>query len=167
MAKIPKEWGLYRPKQKLAVRAELAALTGAGRPVRSTANGQNCDRWAPAVDRSGRPKQPESRALIPGRPARSTDPTREQSCSLSVDLSGRPTRLAADVHRSVHVGRPNRSTGLWCGRPTRSTDQACQPKSGPEKHVKIFLKNQRNWNLGFLYWLSLFIFYKKFPKCFL
>ena len=35
LAKIPKRWGLYRPKQKLAVRAELAALTGltVDRPV--------------------------------------------------------------------------------------------------------------------------------------
>ena len=93
LAKIPKRWGFYRPNQKLAIRAELAALTGSGRSARSTPNGQNYDRWATAVDRPGRPKQTESSALRPvdrpGRPSQSC-----QTCTdlcTSVDRPGRPT----------------------------------------------------------------------------
>ena len=65
LTKQSKRWGIYSPQTELAVRAELAALTGNGRPARSTANGQKYDRWATAVDRPGRPKQTESSALSP------------------------------------------------------------------------------------------------------
>ena len=123
LAKNPKRWGLYRPNTKLAVRAELAALTGNGRPARSTANGQKYDHWATAVDRPGRPKQTESRSLIPGRPARSTETTREQSCSLSVDrLVDQPTGLqtCTCLCTSVdRIGRPASGAVDRLGRPTK------------------------------------------------
>ena len=98
LAKNPKRWGLYRPIRKLAVRAELAALTGNGRPARSTANGRKYDRWATAVDRPGRPKQTESTVSAPvdpsGRPSQCL-----QTCTdlcTSVDRPGRPTPPLVD-----------------------------------------------------------------------
>jgi len=87
LAKNPREWGLYRPNQKLAVRlicqsdrppvdrqrSKIRPLEQTGRPP-------------------GRPKNTESRLLCSGRPARST------------------AHCASSVHKSVHVGRPIRST---------------------------------------------------------
>ena len=101
----------------------MAVWPTAGRPARSTANGQKCDRWAAAVDRSGRPKIPESRALN------------------SVDRSGRPTTCVASVHDCAH-----RSTDP-VDRPLGAVDRSGRPNwpgrhsAGSEKQCKIFSKN--------------------------
>ena len=122
LAKNPKRWGLYRPNRKLAVRAELAALTGNGRPVRSTANGQKYDRWATAVDRPGRPRKT------------ATVPVDRFCVCPDVHVCARRSTLRVDrplVRSTVRVDRP-----------------ACQHKTKSENLGKIFYKNLLSFSVN-------------------
>ena len=111
LAKIPKRWGLYRPKQKLAVRAELAALTGNGRPASRPSNGHILTRWSyRSTARSTQTNREQS--SLQRSTVRSTGPLCCQTC----------TSLCTSVDREID--RP------WSGRPTRSTGKACQPVPG-------------------------------------
>ena len=71
----------------------LGSVSTAGRPGRSTANGQN-----PTVGASG-------------RPTRSTEQLEERVNSLSVDRPGRPRFPES---KALWSGRPSRSTVLQC-----------------------------------------------------
>ena len=104
LAKIPKNWGLYRPKQKLAVRLI----------------------WQPDRLAVGRPGRPPTVRNVTVWAARSTPRYREQS-SL-VRSAARPTVPVAAKRAQVCARRSTQgSIGLWCGRPVRSADLACQP----------------------------------------
>ena len=87
MAKIPKEWGLYRPNRKLAVRADVAVLTGAGRLA-------------------GRPEKTREQSALSRSTARSTVyKTADVHGFVRVRSTGRSTgRLAQST---VPVDRPN------------------------------------------------------------
>ena len=128
--KTMKRWGIYSPNTKLAVRAELAALTGNGRPARSTANGRKYDRWATAVNRPGRPKQTESRTLCSGRP-----PGRPKQTESRALRPGRPSGSTVpkvpNVHSFVHVGR-------LPGRPDWPDRHSIEQKTGFKIFLKIF-----------------------------
>ena len=120
--KNTKQWGIYSPKTKLAVRLIWQPdRLAVDRPV----DRQRSYFWPLGKPGRppGRPKQTESSALGSGRPP------------------GRPRLCLPDVHKSVHVGQPQGSAGPWCGRPFRSTDLACQHRSGSETLVRNIFEN--------------------------
>ena len=100
LTKIPKEWGIYSPKTKLAVRLIFQPVTAGGRPPDRPPTVKN---MTVGGTRSTAQKQ---RAKLSGR---STAPVDRALC-------------LANVHKSVHIGRPT----LGYGRPARSTARACQ-----------------------------------------
>ena len=97
-----------------------------------------------SVDRPGRPLPgTENRVLCrstgpvnrPGRPGLS----REQKLS-AVDRVGRPALQQTWRARSVHVGRPSRSTDFKLGRPVRSTGRSQKTD---------FFWEKKTWHFGF------------------
>ena len=146
MAKISKNWGLYRPNRKLAVRLiwQPTGLRPAGRP---TANDHKYDRWGNSVDRPADRPDTESRALVPVD-RRVDRPDTESKALWSSRPFGRPTHCAsrraqpcAHLSDTGPVDRPVDRTREPCslylgGRPGGRPDQrACSLYRAVDREV--------------------------------
>ena len=128
LVKTPKKWGIYRPNRKLAVgliwQPDRLAVGRPGRPptVRNVTVG--------ATRSTARPTAQIQRAdsLIRSAARPTARPTAQIQRARLSDPVGRPAdrpTVPADVHKSVHVGRPAWSVSTVLG----------------QKHLlKIFLK---------------------------
>ena len=119
LEKTSLKWGIYRQLQKIAVYRIYA-------------------RNSLPVDRVGRPSNGQILIRCGYRSTASVD--REflrANSSPSVDRFGRPATESASVHVSVHVGRPERSTGFF-----GAVDRTSRPaKPGRQKSG---LKSEEN-----------------------
>ena len=119
LVKNPKRWGINSPQTKLAVRADLAALSAGGRPA-----GRPPTVIFLTVGRSrstARSTAQKQRAKLSGR---STEPNAWPTCTSLCTLVDRPVdRLGNPVDRPGRPPEPGRQ------------------QFGSEKHVKNISKN--------------------------
>ena len=138
LLKTNSKWGIYNPVEICPLAAEKGQIAlPVDRPVdRPTVTFLTVE---PNGRSPGRPSpDPESNSSLadrpPGRPeldtesrlsvrstARSTGGFSREQSSLAVDRPSQPASPAWLRARSVHVGRPARSTAHCYGRPVRST----------------------------------------------
>ena len=134
MAKIPKNWGLYRPNRKLAVRLiwqpDRLAVDRPGRPptVRNMIVGANRSTARPTaeiqrvglsdpVDRPVDRPDTESKALWSGRPTGPVSARRAQGCARRSTVTvDRPL-----VRSTRAVDRPGLSATVWVRNWVRKT----------------------------------------------
>ena len=123
VVKQPQNPHIYR-LEKTSRWGIFSALAADGRPARSTANGQNSDRWSlgrPArstaawnreqsflpVDRPGRPGLSREQKLSGGRPGRSTSPPADLACTFCARRSTVPVDRPGRPHNAI-VDQPGR-----------------------------------------------------------
>ena len=107
LAKIPKEWGLHRPKQKLAVGLNSQPDTAGGRPAGRSPTVEN-----PTVGAPGRPPRYREQGSLVRSTDRSTVPVsakRAQGCARRSTRNGRPALGSADRA----ADRPGLSATVW------------------------------------------------------
>ena len=120
------QWGIYRPQKNIAV------------------GSRNAKNELP-VDRSGRPSNGQILPVASYRSTAPVDPNKQRALlSDPVDPDGRPSPCLPNVYRSVHVGRPTRSTDFMpsrLGQKTSRLVEAWNRNLGQKNSFKNILKN--------------------------